>query len=510
MFPRRRVFRLFILSAAFAAFGVSAALGAAPTPSPSLSVIFERHREAMGRLPTLVAHWSGTIIDNGQPAKYDIVSARDGRFRRTYTLPLTQLVEGSNLYQDWVQDENGNVQTFAAQRHQSMDSRLVRLNDLRFEPHSSSLSGTTTIDGKKVYRVSLGTESGAALVYFDVVTSLVDGADIGSETVRYRAYKHFDGVAVPTEIDETDPDDNLKITVDSVSFVSESRSEFDPPAQRRPAFPAGVNHITMSFDSPRGLIVCAAKINGRTARFILDSGSTTSIIDSDLAKQLNLATGGVSHVEGAALMTGTLARVDTLNLGGIEFAPFFMQAVPLRLPSRLAHDGIDGVLGYDVIAPLVVRIAYARGEIQLIDPASFSYTGTGAVLSMDTSKRIPSIAATVGSTDKGSFTVDTGSSAKLVLYPHFADQHHMDFVDPYQFESNIASGAGGDFPTRIYQVTRLNIGKYSLTDLDTEVIMREAGAFGSSTSDGIIGSGALGLFDAVFLDYGNSRLILER
>ncbi len=124
------------------------------------------------------------------------------------------------------------------------------------------------------------------------------------------------------------------------------------------------------------------------------------------------------------------------------------------------------------------------------------------------------------------FSVDTGSTAALVLYRHFADSNQMDFLnpadhdlelrqpiifDPNDFGPTMASGAGGDFPTRLAIVDRLNLGSFSLPELVTEIIMREEGAFGSSSStDGIVGGGSLALFAAVFIDYPNKRLILEK
>ncbi len=464
----------------------------------------------MGRLPSLIAHWSGTIDDNGQIVKYDIVAARDGRYRRTYVFPLTQIAEGSNLYQDWGQDENGNVQLTPAQRHESMDARLVKLNDLRFQSRGSAVSGVTTIDGHQAYVVNVTMQDESAVVYFDLNSGLLDGADVGPETIRYLAYRRFQGVAVPTDIQESGPADAASITVNNVSFVGDTKGEFDPPAQRRPQFPAGTTQVALSFDSPRGLIVCPALVNGHPARFIIDSGSTTSIIDEDAAKRFGLVTGGISHVEGAALMTGTVARIDTLNLGGVVYAPFFVQAIPLRLPSRLSHEGIDGVIGFDLFSSLVARIGFTHYELRLIQPNAFSYAGTGAVLTIDTSKRVPLFTTTIGDKDQGTFTLDTGSSATLVLYPEYAKLHQSDFSEPTENGTTIASGAGGDLPTRLYKISRVKFGQFDLTEVPTEVIMRETGAFGQTTSDGLIGSGALSSFGAVFLDYANNRLILER
>lgn len=532
--PRRLVFFVFfIILVAFAAFGFGAAHGAtSPSqpfvdqPLPSAEAIFKRHHAALGRLPSLIARWSGSVREPGQVASYEVIAARDGRFRRTYVLPLTQQGDGSNGVVDWEQDENGNVHTSPALHHSSMDSRLVRLNDMRFEANNAAVLAATNLDGRRVYSVSVPVQGANAIVYFDAVSWLVDGADFGANSIRYRAYRRFRGVAVPVEIAENSPDENLTITVDNVDFLRAGGTQFDPPAQREPRFPAGVRTVEMSFDSPRGLIVCPAKINGHPVRLLIDSGSTTSIIDLDVAKRLALPQGGLSKVEGAVTFTGTVAKIDSLDLNGIRFEPLFVQAVPLRLPDRIAHEGIDGILGYDVFAPLVTRISYKHTKIQLIEPASFSYTGTGTVIATDTSKHVPVIGATIGKDRGGMFSVDTGSTAALVLFKRFAEANSIEFInparhdigrlgediyDPQDFGPSTASGAGGNFPTRLAVLDRLNLGSFSLADLPTQIVMRDAGAFSSkSTTDGIVGGGALAMFTAVFFDYPRQRLILER
>lgn len=475
----------------------------------SVEEVVARHHDAMGRLPGLVAHWSGTVVTGAQSTHYEITAARDGRFRQVFKLPLAERSQGSNGILDWQQDENGNVQAYPAEHHVSMDARLVRLNDVRLDPRHAALSGFAEINGRKAYVVNAMVEGTLSVIYIDAATFLVAGGDFGDKTVRYSVYRRFQGVPVPSRILEEDGATNATISVDSCSFPT-VQEDYDPPPQRRPRFPSGVDQIALGFDSPKGLIVVRATIDDHPVRLLIDSGSTTSLIDADLAKRLNLETGGVARVQGAGLLTGSIARVDHLDIAGIRFAPFFMEAVPLRLPPPIARDGIDGVLGYDLFAPLVIRISYRHEQIQLFDPGSFKYAGTGQVLAIETASRVPITTASVGQNDRGTFTVDTGSDARLVLYRSFADANRRDFIDPWDYSQDLGSGAGGDFPTRIATVSRLNLGSYSLPNLVTEVIMREAGAFGSSSSDGIVGSGSLALFDAVFFDYPNKRLILER
>src|SRR5579872_111990 len=492
-----------------ARFTVSPVVAASASSAPSVDDLLARHHDALGKLPALVARWSGTILENGQEAHYEITAARDGRFRQVFKFPLAERSQGSNGSVDWQEDENGNIETIPAETHASMDERLVRLNDVRFDARHSALSGSTQLDGRRVYVLNTIVGKELSVIYIDAATWLIDGADLGQRSVRYHAYRTCEGVPVPSHITESDGSFSLDVTVDDCTFKG-VRQDFNPPSQREPQFPAGIKQVTLNFQSPSGLIVIPARINDRPVHLLVDSGSTTSVIDADLARRWNMPTGGVARVQGAGMLTGTVAKLDSLDINGIRFAPFYMEAVPLSLPAPIAHEGIDGVVGYDLLAPLVMRISYRHFALQFIAPDAFSYNGNGQILPIDLSKRIALASASLGQDDRGTFTVDTGSDAQVVLYRAFADANRRDFVNPYIFDQDLAAGAGGEFPTRITTITRLNLGKYSLPDLVAQVVMREAGAFGSTDSDGIVGGGALQMFDAVFFDYPDKRVILER
>lgn len=487
--------------------------------TPPLTALLERHRRVMGRLPDTSARWTGTLTENGIVARYESIADGAGRYKRIVTLPIASRAEGDDGRDFWSADQNGNVQTRPATEHLPMEARLTRLNDALLAPGlAATVEGTETIDGRAAYAVRVATAGRDVKLYLDVESSLVDGADIGSRTIRYRAYRRFDGVPVPTLIDESDEHSFVSTTVDSVTFGHEPASAFASPAQREPDFPAGKSEIPVSFDSLRGLIVLNCTADGRPLRLLLDSGSSTSIIDMDAAKRLGLPTGGISRVEGAGLLEGTLARIERLDIGGIVFHPLVVQAVPLQLPAPISHSGIEGVLGYDAFAALVVRIAYSRGEVRLIAPARFRYGGTGTVAPLDTQQRVGRVEAILGGSDKGTFTVDTGSDASLVLYREFADAHFRDFINPFDIDQRSrdnqvitgAGGAGGQFVTRVGRVSSLSIGSFGIGDVLTEVVLRPTGAFSPAESDGLIGAGALSAFSAVFLDYPGKRLILER
>lgn len=487
------------------------ALPASAPPEPSLGALLQRHRQALGRLPATSAHWTGSITEEGSSARYEAVADRLGRFKRVITLPLSTQADGDDGRVAWSADQNGNVETRPRGQQIPMEARLIRLNDvLLARDLNAALEGTEVVDGKTAYVIRLSAPSRPVKIYLDADSNLVDGADYGSRSVRYRAYRRFGRVPVPTLVEETDGSKVIATTVDDVSFGAQPASAFAVPAQREPDFPSGRTEVLASFDSLRGLIVLRCSANEKPVRMLLDSGSSTSVIDLDAARRLGLPTSGIARVQGAGVLTGTAARIDRFDLAGLIFHPLIVQAVPLQLPGAISRSGVDGVLGYDIFATIVARIAYSRQELRLTAPTAFSYNGTGSVIPLETDQRIARIKATLGSNDTGTFTVDTGSDASLVLFKEFADAVYRDFTDPLELDQQGASGAGGQFVTRVGYVTSLGLGSFSLLNVRTEVVLRPTGAFSPTISDGLIGAGSLSTFRAVFLDYPGRRFILER
>lgn len=488
---------------------VAAALIAAPAP-PSVDDLVARHRRALGRLVSTTARWNGTITRDAFTEHYEVTADYTGRYRETWTSTLGARAEGSDGKNDWTQDENGDVEATPTKHAFSFEFALVRLNDFRIDPRTqNSIGELVDVGGRKAYPLAIKDAGHTITLYVDAATALLDGADVGSHTVRYRNYKTYDGTPVPTLIEESGEGSTVTRTVDSVAFGVAVAGVFELPIMREPAFPTGVSEVTTNFEAVHGLMIVQATVNDKPVRMLLDSGSSTSVLDVDVAKRLGLATAGAVRLEAAGELSGTNARIDRFGIAGITIAPFVVEAVPLKLPPLLARANIDGVLGYDFLDHVVLRIAYLERELRLTKPSAFTYKGTGAVITVDASDRVPRIEASLGDGDKGTFTIDTGSDEGLVLYLEFANAHPRDFVDPMEFSMQSASGAGGDFATRSAVVKQFNLGIFTVNSVSAEVILRPTGAFSPGQSDGLIGAKVLERFRAVFLDYAGKRFILE-
>lgn len=524
------------LAIRFASLVATATLASAQVDHslPTPAELFERHSRAYGLLPVGCIRWSGTLTSGDTQATYDVIADSQGHYRQNSYLPLTNHAEGDDGSVYWQQDENGNVTSVPANSHHGAVSRLLRLNDYKFDAGDATDSGIVDIDGRKAYAVHTRIGGTDAVLYIDVATSLVDGGDFGTRTVRYHTYKHFEGVPVPTQAIDSDGSTSTITTVDDVHFAAPvTATTFTAPVQREPDMPKGVTQITVPFASERGLIELDCKIDGKSVKLLMDSGSSTSVIDSGSAGRIGMPTGGVARINAASELDGTVTRADTLTIGDATFHNFVMEAVPLELPQALAADHIDGIIGYDVLAQLVARISYFEGKVQFTLPSAFKYTGTGAVLPVTITNRVPRIDAKLGlAGDPVNLTVDTGSDGALVLYRSYADAHPKDFVMKTLdgvpgFDTPITRGpdiavsnktatenargaGGGDIPVRLATISRMDLGQFTILNLFTQVVLHSTGAFAPTESDGILGAGALQDFNAIFMDYPGKRVILER
>jgi hypothetical protein len=499
-----------------------------PARPASLEALLDRHEHAIGLFPE-AATWSGSIVQGATTIQYATVADAGGRFRTDYTLPYGQRGEGSDGAVHWTQDVNGNVTSEPVARRRSLVARLLGYNAALYDPFIQwTLDGSSQLDGRQAYRLRTKFGQTDALFYLDAKTALLDGVDVGARTFRYQ-YTRYGSLMLPSTIVESDDQVTVTTTVSTASFQTHVDASFTPPPSRQPDFPAGQNEVGLNFDSPRSLIVINASVNGKPLKLLVDSGSSTSLIDIDEAKALQLPTSGSAHVAGATMLTGSVARVDTLDIGGLRFHPFVFDAVPLGLPASIRGYGIAGILGYDVLAHVVARIDYGRAHLRLIVPSSFAYAGTGTIIPLDASSHVPHVAATLGEKDPASFTLDTGSDSGLILYNDFAQAHARDFMrpgdlaseacsvppcttDPSKFfgDQRLASGAGGSIHVKTAVIQRLSLGKFAVEHVFTEIVLQPTGAFVPTQSDGLLGAGVLAQFGAVFLDYPGGRLILER
>ncbi|HEX2722906.1 MAG TPA: retropepsin-like aspartic protease [Gemmatimonadaceae bacterium] len=155
-------------------------------------------------------------------------------------------------------------------------------------------------------------------------------------------------------------------------------SAFKTVEERQVSFPNAPVVLPLAL-SASGTPMIPVKINGQERLLWIDTGSSMSIVASDVAADCGVAALVKDTLE-VATTTGRVparpAAIARLQLGGIEFRNSTAMIVASDLMHIRLGDGtdpkefvkIDGVIGFDIISRLDIRIDYLNHRVTLQKP----------------------------------------------------------------------------------------------------------------------------------------------
>ncbi len=112
--------------------------------------------------------------------------------------------------------------------------------------------------------------------------------------------------------------------------------------------------------------------------FLFDSGANESVISRPWAERIGLVSQGALGTKGAATSTEVgLAKNLALGLPGVDIPTHTVAVEDLSWVQHTLGRRLEGLLGYDVISRLVVRVDYRHQELTLYDPVTFKPDGRG-------------------------------------------------------------------------------------------------------------------------------------
>jgi predicted aspartyl protease len=176
------------------------------------------------------------------------------------------------------------------------------------------------------------------------------------------------------------------------------------------------------------LILLPVQVNGGGPfDFILDTGAGTSLLSSDLAKQLGVKIIGSKEGQSAGgRVAVSLAKTDSLAVGETELRDVDVGVVDLTHIGKTIGAKIDGDLGYNFLKYFRVAIDYSNCEVRLDDPKRVENFGRSAktqVAMRLASAAKPLILIDVHANGRGpfQFAIDTGTSTTAIT-PELAKQ----------------------------------------------------------------------------------------
>lgn len=173
-----------------------------------------------------------------------------------------------------------------------------------------------------------------------------------------------------------------------------------------------------------------------------------------------------------------------------------------------------GILGYDFISRFVVEIDYAKKSLTLHDPASWSYSGTGAIVPLVFDDGIPFAQGTIsagGERDIPAYLVlDFGAAETMTLTAPFVKAHGLDALAG-NATVNRPAGLEKQFfvPNNVRgRIDRLTLGPLVVDDIPINMSVNTSGAYASPNFAGTIGE-TIDQRYHVFLDYARKQAIFE-
>jgi hypothetical protein len=249
-------------------------------------------------------------------------------------------------------------------------------------------------------------------------------------------------------------------------------------------------------------------VNGKlTARFLLDSGASATMMDSSATENLSLKRVGSLPARGVAgFHKIALVRTETMQIGDV--------VLPGQVAGRTDLSGLipvpegetfGGILGYDFLSHFPLYIDFDRSEIRIYNPNSFTPPEGGHEVPFTLTMLVPTIEAELQGVP-GKFVVDLGNAIGLVVHPRFVEEHGLDssFTN-FEDLKTVLGGVGGGVSGRAAEINSLQIGDIHIDKLRIVLPDANTGLSGSREIAGNIGTPVLRAFNLLF-DYENNRI----
>ncbi|NJM06113.1 hypothetical protein HC891_07785 [Candidatus Gracilibacteria bacterium] len=274
-------------------------------------------------------------------------------------------------------------------------------------------------------------------------------------------------------------------------------------------FPSsGTSEVPLIF-APQVLRCHAAGPGGRALLALLDTGTDPSVIDLALARRLGLRLGdfALGHDAASDSVPFTETVLPWLRIGDLIVRDLYMLAVDLSA----APFAIDVVLGYNVLAQLLVTIDYASGRLALRHPElGLPATASAAVeLPLVFCEHYPALSGLSLGSDLAIelAAIDTGSNAGLTLTLDRALRAGL-----HQGERALGAATGYGFASDCTvlrsEVPTLRLGPFTLQNVEIATLCGDGGELrrpGRAT----IGNRLLARFTRVSLDYQRAVCVIE-
>jgi len=328
----------------------------------------------------------------------------------------------------------------------------------------------------------------------------------GEQAVTHFAeFQPSHGLEIPRLIRDESDSGSWSARVTSVDFPgSLSPVTFDPPA--KPKDVVVTRTETFSYSASLGQPILSVRLNdGQPLQMILDTGGQ-NVITPAAAHRLKLALVGHGLVGGfgSNLVTSRFAAVRSERIGSTvirnqSFAVFDLGQAP-----------IDGIVGYELLARLNVRVDFAKRTITLSPNASPQrVTANSVSIPFAFNDRLPQVEGSFNGIP-GPMGIDTGGGYALLMNTPVVQTHHLVERSRATVCGPIVSGVGGHDTACFAPGSMVTLGELKVPSVLAQLLTAaHTGADADPSTIGNVGDELLNGF-TLGLDYARQELTLRR
>lgn len=250
-----------------------------------------------------------------------------------------------------------------------------------------------------------------------------------------------------------------------------------------------------------GAVQILASVNGHEGRFLLDSGSSGTLLFTPFADKVEAEDLGDSAISG---VNGENVKAKRIRVKDLALGKNVLHNVVMETATLADRQDVDGLIGFDVLAQAIVDVDLVGHKLSILDPAHFTpKLGKGAAaFPVDLSSRQPAAHIVVANGIDVKPIFDTGNQFDVLLSERLRTSGKVvATVNSYQPLYGVDGRSNGQVACS--RLTQMRVGPYPYEN--AQVCFGDPNVYG--VKDGLIGFDFLKHFNWTF-DYPDGKLIL--
>jgi hypothetical protein len=497
------------------------ALNAAGEAQRDIATTLQQSRKALGATalkPGSVLSIAGTVTVNGLKGTGRAAAEIGGtRLAEHLSTPPLAAGHGYDGTAFWNQDQSGLVWTDGSDAGVSREIDIAyAAGDTLFTPGSGGAvvawGGVQSAGGRR-YAILIVTPRRSRLpmrVWIDAASHLPARYVIPIGPVNYERdvseYREVDGLLVPHRVVSNDEEGNSSsLTVRAARLVPTSEGQLSRPVSQVADFTikGGSARTSVPFQLIDRHIYLNVRLNGKGPyRFVFDTGGS-NLVDPAVAKAINAVTSGSAQDSGTGAGTESYSytTIDSLQIGNAALRHQVFSVEPIR-----KGFGVDGLIGFDVLARYVTTFDYATRTVTLAMPHA-GRTSRGQSLRFVLWGTLPQVGCSIDGI-ASECTVDTGDAGSVQFFVPFVAAHPKVVPAKHSAVGVNGYGIGGGHRGFMGRLSSLQLGAFTLHDLVAGYSTQNKGDLAFPFLAANVGGGVWQRFTVTF-DYGASKMTLQ-